>query len=388
MMIDEEKRSRIRDGLMREGIGALVLRYPENVVYATSYWPCFGWSTCVYPLDGEPVLITPECERPFAEKAEFKDLRAVKGDYAAAAAKIVSDVLDERRLERSTLGVEASFETIAANHVGGEANFPNSPSFARLRDALPECKIVDATHLLYGLRSVKSEAEIGKLRLANRIAAKGLEAARDALKPGIRETELASQAEGAIHSFGVGYGGTLRARGFAFVMSGPLSAQAHMPFNISTKRRIRRGDLVLIELNTYADGYWSDLTRVWSCGRPTAKQLEIYDVVLGAQREAMRVASDGAKAEGPYLAAKGSIGRGGYGEHYPHGLGHGVGARMHEPIPSLGPGSTELLMKGMVHSVEPGIYIPKFGGVRIEDNVVDRDTGAVTLSMFERTLET
>jgi len=387
-LVDEEKRSRIRAGLEREGMGALVLRYPENVVYATSYWPCFGWSTCIYPLDSEPVLIAPECEKPYADRAEFKDLRLVDRDYAASTAKIVSDVLSERRLDRSTLGVEASFETIAANHVGGEANFPNAPSFARMREALPECKVVDATPLIYGLRSVKSDAEIEKLKLANKIAAKGLEAASGALKPGLRETELASEAEEAIHTFGVGCGGTLRARGFAFVMSGPLSAQAHMPFNISTKRRIRRGDLVLIELNTYADGYWSDLTRVWSCGRPTAKQSEIYDVVLGAQREAIRGASDGVKAEEPYLSAREFIWRRGYGKYYPHGLGHGVGVRMHEPIPSLGPGSMELLRKGMVHSVEPGIYIPKFGGIRIEDNVVDRDKGAVSISIFERTLET
>jgi len=387
-LIDEEKRSRIRAGLEREGMGALILRYPENVVYATSYWPCFGWSTCVYPLDGEPVLIAPECERPYAERAEFKDLRQVKGDYAVSTAEIVSKVVNEGHLERSTLGVESSFETIAANHVGGEANFPNAPSFARIREALPGCKIVDATPLLYGLRSVKSDAEIGKLKLANKLAAKGLEAARDALKPGMRETELASEAERAIHTVGVGYGGTLRARGFAFVMSGPLSAGAHMPFNISTKRRIRRGDLVLIELNTYADGYWSDLTRVWSCGRPTVKQLETYDVVLGAQRESMKRACDGVEAEEPYLAAKEFIERKGYGKYYPHGLGHGVGARMHEPMPSLGPGSRERLRNGMVHSVEPGIYIPKFGGIRIEDDVVDRDKGAVSLSTFERTLET
>jgi len=386
-MIDEEKRGRIKAGLEREGISALVLRYPENVVYATSYWPCFGWSTCIYPLDSEPVLIVPECEGPYAERAEFNDRRPLKGDYMGSTAQIVSEILAERHLERSAIGIESSFETIAANHVGGEAIYPNTPSFERLREELPECKMVDATGLLYELRSVKSDAEIEKLKLANRLAAKGLEAARDALKPGMRETELAAESERAIHTIGVGYRNILRARGFAFIMSGPLSAQAHMPFNISTKRRIRRGDLVLIELNTYADGYWSDLTRVWSCGRPTEKQLEIYAVVLGAQRESLKRAGDGIRAEEPYLAAKGAIEHKGYGKYYPHGLGHGVGARMHEPIPSLGPGSSELLKKGMVHSVEPGIYIPKFGGIRIEDNVVERDKGAVSLSSFERTLE-
>jgi Xaa-Pro dipeptidase len=387
-MIDEEKRRRIRAGLEREGMSALVLRYPENVVYATSYWPCFGWSTCIYPLDGEPVLLIPECEGPYAERAEFADRRALRGDYLGSTAQAVSEILAERDLQRSTIGLESSFETIAANQVGGEANFPNAPTFERLRAELPGCRMVDATGLLYELRSIKSEAEIEKLKLANRLGAQGLEAARDALKPGRRETELASEVERAIHTRGVGYRGTLRARGFAFIMSGPLSAQAHMPFNISTKRRIRKGDLVLLELNTYADGYWSDLTRVWSCGRPTQRQLEIYGIVLEAQRESLRKAGDGIAAEEPYLAAKGLIERRGYGKYYPHYLGHGVGARMHEPIPSLGPGSDGALRKGMVHSAEPGIYIPKFGGIRIEDNVVERDKGAVSLSTFERTLET
>lgn len=284
-MIDEEKRRRIRKGLARAGISALILRYSENVVYATGYWPCWGWSTCIYPLDGEPVLILPECERRYAGKAEFRDLRPIKDDYGASTAQIISDVVAERHLERSTVGIEASFETIAANHVGGEANFPNDPSFDRMRARLPECRLLDATSLLYELRAIKSGPEVERLKLANRIAAEGLGAARDALGPGMKETEVASAAERAIHVFGVGHRGVLRARGFAFVMSGPLSAEAHMPFNISTARRIRRGDLVLIELNTYADGYWSDLTRVWVCGgRPTPKQAEMYDIVRGGRR--------------------------------------------------------------------------------------------------------
>lgn len=386
--IDIEKRRRILDGIQEEKIQALILRYPENVVYATSYWPCFGWSTCFYPLDGEPVLILPECELPYAEKAEFGDLRAIKNDYAESTLQILSQVVAERRLERATLGVESSFETMAANHVGGEVNFPNAPSFEGMKARLPGCKIVDATPLLYRLRSIKSAREVEKLSLVNKIAEKGLESARDALKPGLRETELASVVEKAIHTFGVGYRGTSRARGFAFVMSGPLSAEAHMPFNISTKRRIRRGDIVLMELNVYADGYWSDLTRVWTYGKPTAKQTEIYDIVLGAQREATRSIRDGISEEEPYLKAKSFIDREGFGHYYPHGLGHGIGARMHEPIPALGPGSKGALRSGMVHSVEPGIYVKGYGGIRIEDNVLDRTNGAIYLSTFERTLET
>jgi Xaa-Pro dipeptidase len=302
--------------------------------------------------------------------------------------KFISKIIEERQLKKATIGVEFSFETIAANHVGGEANYPNLPSFEAIKAKLPECKIVDATKLLYRLRSIKSAREVEKLSLANTLAAKGLQAAKDALKPGIRETELASFAERAIHTFGVGYRGTSRARGFAFVMSGPLSAEAYMPFNISTNRKIQRGDLVLIELNTYADGYWSDLTRVWVCGNPNAKQREIYDTVLGAQREAIKSISNEVSAEEPYLKAKSFIDRRGYGKYYPHGLGHGVGVRMHEPIPTLGPGSSDTLRDGMVHSIEPGIYIAGYGGIRIEDNILIQAKRAIRLSKFERTLET
>jgi Xaa-Pro dipeptidase len=388
-LIDEEKRRRIRKGLARAGISALILRYPENVVYATGYWPCWGWSTCIYPLDGEPVLILPECERRFAVKVGFRDLRPIKDDYGASTVQIISEVVAEKHLERSTVGIEASFETIAANHVGGEANFPNDPSFDRMRVRLPECRLLDATSLLYELRSIKSGPEVERLKLANRIAAEGLGAARDALGPGMKETEVASAAERAIHAFGVGHRGVLRARGFAFVMSGPLSAEAYMPFNISTARRIRRGDLVLIELNTYADGYWSDLTRVWVCGgRPTAKQAEMYDIVRGGAEDALKRAGDGIGAEEPYLAAKDFIGGTRYGRYFLPFLGHGIGARMHEPVPMLIPGSKDVLRRGMVHSVEPGIYIKGFGGMRIEDDVLDMGKRATSLSTFERTLET
>jgi len=168
-------------------------------------------------------------------------------------------------------------------------------------------------------------------------------------------------------------------------MSGASSANSWRPFCISTDRRIKKGDMVLIELDPYADGYWSDLTRTYVAGEPSPKQREIWDTVLLAEQKARDAIHGGVKASEIDAIAKSTIEEKGYGKYFLHQLGHGVGLAFHEP-PTLHPASEDILLPGTTHAVEPSICIPGWGGMRVEDNVLVTEKKAVCLSNYQRDL--
>jgi Xaa-Pro aminopeptidase len=148
----------------------------------------------------------------------------------------------------------------------------------------------------------------------------------------------------------------------------------------STTYTIREGDFVMVELATVVDGYWSDLTYVAVAGQPSARQREVYNAVLKAQQAGAQQMKAGALFSDPDTAAREVLKEAGLGDYFVHITGHGVGWRYHEFIPFLMPGAEGTLETGMVSSVEPGVYIPDFGGIRIEDNVAVGADGPVFLS--------
>jgi len=168
-------------------------------------------------------------------------------------------------------------------------------------------------------------------------------------------------------------------------MSGPQSYKAPRPYNICSPRRMKDGDAVLIELNTCVDGYWCDLTRTWVAGTPSEEQKEVWDLLLAGERAAIDAIGDGVDSIEVDSAAREVIGRGGYGEYFPAFLGHGIGVACHEP-PFIKPGSEDVLHRNYLHSVEPGISKRSIGGMRIEDIVLDLETGGESISTFHRDL--
>ncbi|MEJ5202971.1 MAG: M24 family metallopeptidase, partial [Anaerolineales bacterium] len=137
---------------------------------------------------------------------------------------------------------------------------------------------------------------------------------------------------------------------------------------------------VMIELATMVDGYFSDLTYMAVVGEPSPRQKEVYNTLLEAQQAAARELRPGNPYDAPDKAARQVLEKAGLGEYFVHITGHGVGMRYHEFVPFLAPGMSGTLMEGMVCSVEPGVYIPDFGGLRIEDNVAVGEAGPIFLS--------
>ena len=226
-------------------------------------------------------------------------------------------------------------------------------------------------------RSIKSPSEIQALKEAAGIADRALETLLPTLRIGMDEVEIALELEMLIR--------TSDAEGLAFdvnVSTGPNTALNH--YNPTHGRRpIASGDLLLFDFGACVRGYRSDMTRTFSVGPATAKAKEIYEIVLRANMAAIAATKSGVTGIAVDAVARDLIGEAGYGDHFGHGLGHGIGLEVHE-APGLSPLSRFTLREGMAATIEPGIYLTGFGGVRIEDDVIVTKDGCEIITDFPK----
>lgn len=245
------------------------------------------------------------------------------------------------------------------------------PVYLQFSRALSGVRLKPFRRLTEALRAVKDETELKCLRRAAELTSEGMKTALDVIKSGIHEFEVAAEVEYAMRRLG--------SEGVAFdtiVASGIRSA---FPHGGCTDKTVSKGDLVVVDIGAKYGNYRADLTRTVVAEKPTAKQAKIYETVKEAQDKAFRHLKAGIRACDVDAVARESIAEKGYGEFFVHNVGHGVGLEVHEP-PSLNPENTERLKAGNVVTVEPGIYIPDFGGIRIEDMVLVLRNGAKKLT--------
>ncbi|NJL95033.1 MAG: aminopeptidase P family protein [Anaerolineae bacterium] len=225
----------------------------------------------------------------------------------------------------------------------------------------------------------KTAAEVEKIQRANDIAAFGLRAFYANLQPGRTEAELAALVEGAIQSQSGKHGSSL-ARAWAYIQAGPNSAKAGT-YSRSSGYAMQAGDMVVLEMGTWVDGYWSDLTRTAVVGTPSADQARLIETVQTAQQAAIDAMRPGVSHADVDTAARQIMEAAGYGAAFTHHTGHHVGFRYHDYGPLAAPGSTEPLAEGMIITIEPGAYGELFGGgCRFEENVLVTESGARVLS--------
>jgi Xaa-Pro aminopeptidase len=257
---------------------------------------------------------------------------------------------------------------LAAKRVGFQANDLSVAGLNALRkaiDAMPETdrpKLLSAPKLISDLRAIKELDELEALQRAVDVGDAAFVHVSEMLAPGMTEHEVAWEIEKHARENGAEF------------MSFPtiVAAGAHgaMPHAQPTDYEIQRGDPVVIDMGVIVDGYCSDLTRTIVCGGKGDDQFKkIYDIVLTAQLAAEELIRPGMTGEEAHMLAHNVIAEAGYGENFGHGLGHGVGLQVHE-APSVGRTAANELLDGMIITVEPGIYIPGWGGVRIEDQCV------------------
>ena len=232
-----------------------------------------------------------------------------------------------------------------------------------------------AAEALAPLRAIKDAEEIARLEEAGRHADAIVEDAADFMRPGMTETEVARFVGDRFASLGDRDTWTI-------VASGPHSA---LPHHQTSDRRLVAGEPVLLDLGAFTGGYGSDITRTFWLGEPPAEAVRVYGVVDEARARGIEASKGGAACEEVDRAARAVIERAGYGAEFVHRTGHGVGLEIHEP-PYLVAGNRSRLEAGMVHSVEPGIYLPGRFGVRIEDLVVVGEREARRLNHAPRDL--
>jgi len=234
------------------------------------------------------------------------------------------------------------------------------------------------TDQLTNLRSRKVSEEIDKIRGAIRIASDSFLDALPRLKPGAKEKAVGDFLEIRMKRRG-GEG-----PGFStIVASGPRGA---LPHGKATDKAVEKKELVVIDFGVRFQGYHSDETKTVILGKPDGRQKKIYDLVRRAQERAMKAIRPGVSVRRIDAAARGVISRGGYGEFFGHGTGHGIGLAVHEP-PTISPRGSGVVEAGMIFSVEPGIYIPGWGGVRLEDLVLVTERGCEVLTYLSKELK-
>lgn len=252
-------------------------------------------------------------------------------------------------------------------------------TYERLREAMKSSQLVQTSGLVESLREIKDEGEIGEIREAIRIAQRAFAVIRASLQTGQTEKEVADNLEHQVRHFG-GVCGAFP----SIVGVGPRAALPHgRPIKDS---RIGDFDFVLIDWGARGRLYHSDLTRVLVTGKLSPQLQKVYGVVLSAQRAAIAAIRPGAIMKEVDATARRVIDEAGHKEAFGHSLGHGIGLAVHEQ-PRLAPDQNRPLAPGMVVTVEPGVYFPEWGGVRIEDDVLVTRDGCEVLTSVAKELE-
>jgi Xaa-Pro dipeptidase len=373
---DGAKLDRVRALMGEAELDALVVRAPDDVLYLTNFWGMKGYDACVFPREGEPVLITIEAsEEDAARTAWTQDVRLIRGydpedprpPFARTLDAAVAAASDYERV-----GLELSLGTQASDRMVGEPTTFTAAWF----DAFPEA--ADATPLLVRARSRKTEQELERLRLANEIAAAAMEHVSEKLRPGMREAEAAALWQGFVHGEGTGYLGKVElALPFSLVWAG----RGIKTFTATGDLPVVEGEPVLFEIWVCTDGYWADHTKNLVVGELTSEYAELETVLMDVYDRALDSIRPGAPMAELDRSVRDGIASTGYEGQPTHPICHGVGARAHEPPYPHQAGHGEF-ERGMVLAVEPGAYWPGGGGLRVEDNFLVTADGVEKLSSF------
>ncbi len=351
----EARLNALRAKLRERQLDAILISHPSNRRYITGFTGSSGFALVTLQ---EAILLT---DFRYIKQAEeqsphFKIVRH---------SRRVFDTLREtcRELGLSSLAFEKDHLTYG--------------QVEKLREALDGLSTVPVSGLIESLRMVKDEQELAILRKAVAIVDEVFNRIIQEIRPGLQEREIAIRMETMMRELG--------ASGSAFdiiVASGPRSA---LPHGVASERVLEKGDLITLDFGAVYQGYCSDLTRTVMLGEPSPKQREIYEIVKEAQQAAVDGIRPGITGREADAIAREKIAAAGYGDYFGHGTGHGIGLDVHES-PTVSPFGEQVLAPGMVVTVEPGIYLPEFGGVRIEDDVVVTENGHEVLTQSSKEL--
>ncbi len=263
------------------------------------------------------------------------------------------------------------------NKLGFEQDFVTFSLYKQFTDKYSNVELVPLSQIIENLRLIKDNDEINLVKKATEIADEAFSYILNIIKPNIKEKDISLALEYKMRELG--------ASGISFPTIVASGYRSSLPHGAASDKEIKLGDFVTMDFGAYYNGYASDMTRTVVVGKPSEKQREIYEIVLEAQLEGVNHIKAGMTGKEADALTRDIINKYGYGEYFGHGTGHGIGLDVHEG-PTVTPRSDTVLAPGMIVTVEPGIYIPDFGGVRIEDDVLITEAGREILTKSNKDL--
>lgn len=361
----EHRVNHIAQWMKQNDVQVTFLTSSENVFYLSGFFsdPHERLLGLAIFQNQEPFLICPGMEKNDVLATGW-GFEVIGYDDTQNPWELVNNAID-RRLNK-------------VDRIAIEKEHMNVERYEELNRIFPQAAFMSAEEKLRELRMIKEENELVKLRQAGELADYAIEVGASEIKEGKTELEVLAAIEYALKKKGV------QEMSFkTMVLTGVNAASPHGTPGLT---KIQKGDFVLFDLGVIVDGYCSDITRTLAYGEITEKQREIYETVLKAQLAALEASKPGVKCSDIDLTARKIITDAGYGDYFPHRIGHGLGISIHE-YPSLTSTNPLQLKEGMVYTIEPGIYVPNIAGVRIEDDVVITKTGYETLTKFPKELQ-
>ena len=350
--------SQLREKLVQQEIDAIFVSQSDNRRYLSGFDGSAGYLL----ITGKDAIIATDFRYIEQVKQQSPDYRVfqISGDMANWFPELVADLRGRK------LGFELQHMSLAMYRQVGDI----------IKRVAPPPRLVPLEGLVESLRAIKEAEEIEAIAQAADISDGAFRHVEENMKAGMSEIEIAWEVERFMREHGS------QAVPFdVIVASGPNAA---LPHARPSERAIQEGEPVLMDIGARVHGYASDLTRTICLGEPDNDFRKVYDIVLGAQLAALELIKEGMTGEQADNLARTIIAETGYAEAFGHALGHGIGLVAHES-PRLGPGSNEKLASGMVFTIEPGIYLPGWGGVRIEDLVVLENGNLRVLSKARKT---
>jgi len=352
-----KRRRRIRERLREVGASVFLIQDLDTIRYLTGF-------------SGSDALIL------VAGEESSGDIFLCDSRYTAQARQEIRQCTI-REYSRKLDGIREALEVMEAQDMAVEAHSITLAFFEKIREGLPQVSLVPIHRNISDIRVLKEASELALIREAVRVASESFLEMRRRVAVGMKERELAVELECAMRRRG-----SQRVSFDPIVASGERSA---LPHGAAGERKLGPGELVVVDFGAVVNGYNSDETCMLVVGRSSPEQEKIHGIVLEAQNRAIDAIRPGIALAKIDAIARDFIREAGYGAYFGHGLGHGVGINVHEE-PRLAPDVEGTVEEGMVFTVEPGIYIPGWGGVRLEHMVLVTSAGCEKLTYLPKTL--
>lgn len=346
---------KLRDLLVDNKIDALLVTSASNRRYITAFTGSAGYAL----ITKDNAFLITDFRYIDQAKVQTKDFEVIKHDG------LINDTLLELLIKYNV------------NRLGFEQDFVTFSSYQRFSEKFSKVKLIPTTQIIEKLRMIKDDDEIKLIKRATAVADEAFSYILNFIKPNIKEKDISLALEYKMRELG--------AEGISFTSIVASGYRSSLPHGAASDKIVKLGEFVTMDFGAIYNGYVSDMTRTVVVGQPSEKQKEIYNIVLEAQLFGVNNIKAGMTGKEADALTRDIINKYGYGEYFGHGTGHGIGLDVHEG-PTVSSRSDTVLVPGMIVTIEPGIYIPDFGGVRIEDDVLITESGREVLTKSNKDL--